>query len=52
MCWNKTCSKILIGKALSEAFPIQNRLKQGGALLPLLFNFHLECAIRKDCNWI
>jgi hypothetical protein len=28
-------------------FPIQNGLKQGDALSPLLFNFALEYAIRK-----
>jgi hypothetical protein len=28
-------------------FPIQSGLKQGDALLPLLFNFHLEYPIRK-----
>jgi hypothetical protein len=32
---------------LSDKFPIQNRLKQGDALSPLLFNFDLEYAIRK-----
>jgi hypothetical protein len=32
---------------LSDEFPIQNGLKQGDALLPLLFNFDLEHAIRK-----
>jgi hypothetical protein len=37
----------IIGKHLSHTFPIQNGLKQGDALLPLLFNFDLECAIRK-----
>jgi hypothetical protein len=31
---------------LSDNFPIQNCLKQGDALLPLLFNFALEYAIR------
>jgi hypothetical protein len=31
---------------LSEAFPIQNGLKQGDALSPLFFNFDLEYAIR------
>jgi hypothetical protein len=35
-------------KNLSDAFPIQNGLKQGDALLPFLFNFALEYAIRKD----
>ena len=28
-------------------FPIRNSLKQGDALTPLLFNFTLECAIRR-----
>jgi retron-type reverse transcriptase len=32
---------------LSDAFHIQNGLKQGDALSPLLFNFALEYAIRK-----
>jgi hypothetical protein len=32
---------------LSDALPIQNSLKQGNALSPLLFNFALEYAIRK-----
>jgi sorting nexin-29 len=46
-CLNKTYSKVSIGKHLSDKFPIQNGLKQGDALLPLLFNFALEYAIRK-----
>jgi hypothetical protein len=32
---------------LSGVFPIQSSLKQGDALLPLLFNFALEYTIRK-----
>jgi hypothetical protein len=32
---------------LSDKFPIQNGLKQGVAVSPLLFNFALEYAIRK-----
>jgi hypothetical protein len=47
MCLNETYSKIHIGKLLSNKFPIQNGLKQGDALSPLLFNFALEYAIRK-----
>jgi hypothetical protein len=47
MCLNETCSKVHLGKHLFDKFPIQNGLKQGDALLPLLFSFALECAIRK-----
>jgi hypothetical protein len=32
---------------LTDSFPIQNGLKQGDALSPLLFSFALEYAIRK-----
>jgi hypothetical protein len=47
MCLNKTYSKVRIGKYLSDNFPIQNGLKQGDALSPLLFNFAVKYAIRK-----
>jgi hypothetical protein len=33
--------------SLSDTFPIQNGLKQGDALSPLLFSFALQYAIRK-----
>jgi hypothetical protein len=46
MCLSKTCSKVHIGKHLSDSFHIQNGLKQGDALLPLLFIFALVYAIR------
>jgi hypothetical protein len=39
--------KVRIGKHLSDSFPIQNGLKQGYALSPLLFNFSLDYAVRK-----
>jgi hypothetical protein len=39
MSLNETYSKVHIGKYLSDTFPIQNGLKQGDALAPLLFNF-------------
>jgi hypothetical protein len=32
---------------LSDSFPVQNGLKKGDALSPLLFNFAIEYAIRK-----
>jgi hypothetical protein len=47
MCLNETYSKVRIGKHLSDSFPIQNDLKQGDVLSPLLFKFTLEYAIRK-----
>jgi hypothetical protein len=47
MCLNETYSKVRIGKHLSDSFPIQNGLKQGDALSPLLFSFALGCHIRK-----
>jgi hypothetical protein len=47
MCLNETYCKVCVGKLLSDKFTIQNGLKQGDALLPLLFNFALEYVIRK-----
>jgi hypothetical protein len=47
MCLNETCSRVRIGKKLSDKFPVQNGLKQEEALSPLLFNFAFEYAIRK-----
>jgi hypothetical protein len=47
MYLNETYSKVRMGKHLSDSFPIQNGLKQGNALLALLFNFALEYAVRK-----
>jgi hypothetical protein len=47
MCLNNTYNKVRIGKHLSDSFPIQNGLKQGDALSPLLFNFALEYVVRK-----
>jgi hypothetical protein len=46
MCLSETCSRVRVGKHLSDTFPIKNALKQD-ALLPLLFNFALEYAIRR-----
>jgi hypothetical protein len=47
MCLNEIYSKARVGKHLSDEFPIQNCLKRGDALSPLLFNFALEYAIRE-----
>jgi hypothetical protein len=46
-CLSETCSNVRIGTHLSDSFTIQNGLKQGDALSPLLFNFALEYTIRK-----
>jgi hypothetical protein len=47
ICLNETYSKVRVGKYLPNTFPIQNDLKLGDALSPLLFNFALEYTIRK-----
>ena len=47
MCLTETYSRVRVGKNLSDMFPIRNGLKQGDALLPLLFSFVLEYAIRR-----
>jgi hypothetical protein len=47
MCLNETYSEVRIGKHLSDTFSVQNGLKQGDALAPLLINFALEYTIRK-----
>jgi hypothetical protein len=47
MCLNETHSKVRIGKYLSHTFPIQNDLKYGDTLSPLIFIFALEYDIWK-----
>jgi hypothetical protein len=47
MCLNETYSRVRISKNLSSKFTVQNGLKQGYALSPLLFHFDLEYAIRR-----
>jgi hypothetical protein len=47
MCLSETYSKVRIGRHLSDSFAIQNGLKQGDALSPLLLNSALEYSIRK-----
>jgi preprotein translocase subunit YajC len=44
---NEAGIRVWVGKLLSDMFPIKNGLKQGDALLPLLFNFVTEYAIRR-----
>jgi len=47
MCLTEMYSIVRVGKNLSDLFPIGNGLQQGDAVMPLLFNFALECAIRR-----
>jgi hypothetical protein len=44
--FHETYSKVETRKNLSDAFAIQNSLKEGDALSPLLFNFALEYTVR------
>jgi hypothetical protein len=46
MCLNETYIKVPTGKHLSYNIPVQNGLKQGNALPPLLLNLSLKYAIR------
>jgi hypothetical protein len=48
MYLNENYNKVRTHKYLSDIFPIQNGLKQGDALSPLLFNFALEYAMQEN----
>jgi hypothetical protein len=47
MCLNESYCRVRRGKHLSDNFSIQNGLKQGEALSPLLFDFALEYGPRE-----
>jgi hypothetical protein len=47
ICLNEIYSRVCVGKHLCYRFLIKNGLKQGDVLLPLLFNFALQYAIRR-----
>jgi hypothetical protein len=47
MCLNETCSPVRVGEHLSGMFPMENGLKQGDALSPLLYKFPLEYIIKR-----
>ena len=48
MYLNESYSTVQVGKHLSDMFPIKNTLKKRDALSPLIFNFALEYAIKRD----
>jgi hypothetical protein len=52
MCLNETYIKVRIGKHLSDSFPIQNGLKEGDAVSPMLFKFALEYARKVQENQV
>jgi len=47
VCLNETCSRVWVGKLLSDMFPVRNGFKEGDALSPFLFNFAVENAVRR-----
>jgi hypothetical protein len=47
MCTSETCGRVRARKRFCDTFPAKNSLKQGYTLLPLLFNFALEDAVRR-----
>ena len=42
MSLTETCSRVRVGKNVTDRFPIRNGLKQGDALSPMLFNLALK----------
>jgi hypothetical protein len=47
MWLNEMYSRVSVGKLFADMFSIKNSLKQGYALLPLIFNFTLYYAIKR-----
>jgi hypothetical protein len=53
ICLNETYSEFHLGKDICNTLPIQNSVKQGDALLSLLFSLTLVYDIRKvqETTW-
>jgi hypothetical protein len=47
MCLNEACGRVRVCQRVSDMLHVKNVLKQGDALLPLLFSFLLHHAIRR-----
>ena len=47
LCLTETYNRVWVGKYLYDMFPIRIGFNQRDVLLPLLFNFALEYAIRR-----
>jgi len=47
MSLNETCSRVWVGKHVSDMLPIRSGLKQGDALSPLLYSLAFKYAIRR-----
>ena len=45
---NEMCAKVKIGKYLSLEFKVNEGLRQGDAIVPLMFNVVLDTAIRRS----
>jgi hypothetical protein len=52
MCLTETYTKVRVYNYLSDICPIRNGLNEGNTLLPLLFTFLIEFAIRLACNYM
>jgi len=44
---SETCSRVRLGKHLTDMFPVKNGLKKGDALSKLLFSFALEYDMKR-----
>jgi len=52
ICLNETCSKVCIGKNLSNAFPMQNYLKDGDAFITIDFQLWSRiCYLEDPRKW-